>query len=253
MKNYLVKGMHRIESTEWWEGKDRANEGDLYSLYTHMNELSKISFHRYLEGDWSLINLVSTAKSPSHVFRQQFYALQNLWENEPCNILYCGADTQMIKPTKMFGAYEHFMMFNYTDPKCWGPVAHFLNADIRYFPSTMHPNLWIHGNREIPSLDWWNGDQFLYNQMVWFQGLGHKEVIDPTMAYQCLDLQDGYPLNAYDEWNNCKIADAKILHWHGSRNAEKKLLTMQYLEDQFALSKPLRSIEQQTIDISKYD
>jgi hypothetical protein len=247
MKNYLIKGIHNIVSTKWWEGSDRKNEGNLYDLYSQMNSLSEDSFAHYLAGDWELINLVSEAQDINHVFRQQFRAIYDIWSREPCNILYCGSDTQMIKTTEVFGKYNHFLMWNYTDPKSDGPCDHYLNADIRYYPSTMRPEVWEFGLKMIDHLDWWGGDQVLYNIMVWCQGLSHKEVIDPTMAYQGFML----PMQSQeysDQWNNSRLADAHIVHWAGSRGAARTVEVMQSVNKQ--LQVPTQTLTKKIIDIS---
>lgn len=252
MKNYLIKGLHKIGSTEWWPGSDRSWEGDLFAHYKKMAKLSEASFFHFLEGDWELIKLESEAKDVNHVFRQQFLSIYEIWKSEPCNIFYCGADTQLIKPTKVFGEYNHFMMFNYTDPKSFGPCSHFLNADVRYYPSTMKQEMWDWCLYQMKDLTWWNSDQLLYNQMVWNQGLGHEQVIDPKMAYQGFMLPgDDNQRVLSDTWNNCKLDEAHLIHWHGSRGADQKLGIMQSINDQLGIpQQPNRSISQRIVDVS---
>jgi len=252
MNNYLIKGLHRIKSTVWWPGSDRSWEGDLYPFYEQMNELSKHSFFHNLAGDWSLINLVSDANDVNHVFRQQFQAIWDIWSKEPCNILYCGSDTQMIKPTEVFGKYQHFLMWNYTDPKSLGDCEHFLNADIRYYPAEMSRDLFSAGFEQIKSMNEWNGDQLLYNSMVWSQGLTPAEVIDPKMAYQGPWLPGPQEAKDYtDTWNGCRLEDASIVHWHGSRNANAKLELMQGVNAQLGIpTVPVKFIPTKTLDIS---
>jgi len=250
VKNYLIKGVHRIGSPKWWEGSDRSNEGDLHDLYSQMNTLSEASFAKHLQGDWEIINLVSEARDVNHVFRQQFQAIYEIWSKEPCNILYCGPDTQMVEPTEVFGKYNHFLMWNYTDPKTYGPCTHYLNADIRYYPSTMRREVWEFGLKMIDHLDWWNGDQVLYNIMVWCQGLGHTDVIDPCMAYQGF-MYPAHSREVGDAWNNCRLEDAHIIHWAGSRGAARTVELMQSVNDQLKI--PADSVKQANktiIDIS---
>ena len=250
MKNYLIKGVHRISSTKWWEGSDRSNEGDLHAEYSKMNILSEASFTHYLKGDWEIINLVSEARDVNHVFRQQFHSIYELWSKESCNILYCGPDTQMVKPTEIFDKYNHFLMWNYTDPKSYGPCEHYLNADIRYYPHSMRRDVWEFGLKMIDHLNWWNGDQVLYNIMVWCQGLGYKEVIDPTMAYQGFM----YPTSTRevgDNWNNCRLEDAHIVHWAGSRGAARTVEMMQHVNDHLQIPTDSgRQANKKIIDIS---
>ena len=252
MKNYLIKGLHRIVSPVWWEGSDRTGEGDLYTSYTQMNELSKSSFFHNLAGEWSLINIVSDATDVTNVFRQQFRAIWDIWSAEPCNILYCGADTQMIQPTEIFGKYHHFLMWNYTDPKSLDEFPHFLNADIRYYPAEMNKTMFDQALEEIKHATVWNQDQKLYNRMVWGQGLTPEQVINPRLAYQGPNLPGNDQLKEEtNEWNGCPIELAHICHWHGSRNAKAKLALMEDINLQLKIPKiPIKTFEIRTIDVS---
>ena len=252
IKNYLVKGLHRIGSTKWWPGRDRADEGDLYSYYEKMALLSEASFFQFLQGDWEYIKLESTATDVNHVFQQQFRAIWDIWSSEPCNIYYCGSDVQVLKPTEVFGRYKHFLMFNYTDPKLLDEYAHFLNADIRYYPAEMDRVMFEQALTDVAGATKWNNDQKLYNRMVWSQGLPPEQVIDPKMAYQGPWLPGNEQAKQYtDSWNGCRLEDASIVHWHGSRNADAKLQLMQSINDQLGIPVvPVNSRSTKTLDIS---
>jgi len=252
MKNYLIKGLHRIGSTKWWPGRDRADEGDLYSYYEKMAVLSEASFFHNIQGDWELIRLESTATDVNHVFRQQFRAIWDIWSAEPCNIYYCGSDVQVLKPVEVFGRYQHFLMFNYTDPKTLDELPHFLNADIRYYPAEMDRAMFEESLDKLCNCTEWNGDQKLYNHMVWGQGLTPEQVIDPTMAYQGPWLPGNEEAQQFtDMWNGCTLNDANIVHWHGSRHAPSKLHLMQAINDRLGIpAVPVKARTTKTIDIS---
>lgn len=254
MKNYLVKGLHRIGSTKWWPGRDRADEGDLFSYYEKMATLSEASFFHNLQGDWEYIKLESTATDVNHVFRQQFAAIWDIWSAEPCNIYYCGSDVQVLKPVEVFGRYKNFLLFNYTDPKSLDEHAHFLNADIRYYPAEMDREMFEQATKDVAHATEWNNDQKLYNRMVWSQGLTPDQVIDPTMAYQGPWLPGDERAKQFtDNWNGCRFEDASIVHWHGSRNADAKLQLMQHINDQLGVpAVPVNPRPTKTLDISHY-
>lgn len=112
--------------------------------------------------------------------------------------------------------------------------------------------MWTWALAQTKTLDWWNSDQLLYNQMVWSQGLGAEKVIDPRMAYQGFMLPgDDRKRAMSDKWNNCRIEDANIIHWHGSRGAQAKLELMQNINSQLGVpSTAIRDITRQVIDIS---
>lgn len=254
MKNYLIKGLHRIGSTQWWPGRDRADEGDLYPYYEKMAQLSEASFFHYLQGDWEYIKLESDATDVNHVFRQQFSAIYDIWASEPCNIYYCGSDVQVIKPVEVFGRYKHFLLFNYTDPRSLDEYQHFLNADIRYYPAEMDREMFEQALKDVAEATEWNNDQKLYNRMVWSQGLTPEQVIDPTMAYQGPWLPGPEAARDFtDAWNGCRLDDAKIIHWHGSRNADGKLQIMQSVNDQLGIPGiPANLRPTKILDISHY-
>jgi hypothetical protein len=256
MKNYLIKGLHRIGSKEWWPGSDRSAEEsgdhDLYYYYEKMAQLSEASFFQNLLGDWEYIKLESVATDVNHVFRQQFRAIWDIWSSEPCNIYYCGSDVQVLKPVEVFGQYKHFMMFNYTDPKTLDEIEHFLNADIRYYPVEMDRAMFETALGQLSTCTEWNGDQKLYNHMVWDQGLAPEQVIDPTMAYQGPWLPGDEERQRFtDMWNGCSLNDARIVHWHGSRHAPAKLHLMQSINDHLGIpAVPVKARPIKTIDIS---
>ena len=255
MKNYLIKGLHRIISPVWWPGSDRSTEetidGDLYYYYEKMSRLSEASFFQNLKGDWEYIKLESTAVDVNHVFRQQFRAIWDIWSTEPCNIYYCGSDVQVLKPVEVFGRYKHFMMFNYTDPKTLDEIDHFLNADIRYYPAEMDRDMFENALGKLNNCTEWNGDQKLYNHMVWGQGLTPEQVIDPIMAYQGPWLPgDDDDRQFTDEWNGCTLNDAKIVHWHGSRHAPSKLQLMQAINNHLGIPDIPVNSRTTTLDIS---
>ena len=252
MKNYLIKGLHRIGDTHWWPGRDRADEGDLYPFYEKMAQLSEASFFQNLLGDWELIRLESTASDVNHVFRQQFRAIWDIWSSETCNIYYCGSDVQVIKPVEVFGQYKNFLLFNYTDPKSLDEYEHFLNADIRYYPAEMNRSMFEQALKDVEHAIEWNNDQKLYNRMVWSQGLTPAEVVNPLMAYQGPWLPGTQEAKDFtDTWNGCRLEDASIVHWHGSRHADSKLQLMQSVNDQLRIpAVPVKDRPIKTIDIS---
>ena len=81
--------------------------------------------------------------------KMNWRAVYDLWHREPCNILAIGPDVQMVEPTKIFGEFKEFRMFNWTDPKSydganpWGvKLPNFFNGDMKYYPHTMKEETW---------------------------------------------------------------------------------------------------------------
>ena len=225
----------------WFQ--DRSSEGDLYDWYKKMHDISLRSFEKHLQGDWEFIFFNKEVDNIQEVFKDHFFEIYDIWKQGNTNILYCGPDNIMMKPTEFFGKYDDFRMFNYTDPKISNEQnhyniqhEHFFNADVRYYPSTMSQDIWDMGLEMAENWDFnsWNTEQFILNKMLWDQeGRTLENTLDPTMAYQGhqLFIKNWDQRKAYsNEWNACDIKDAQIIHLHGSRNAPNKFALMKELE-----------------------
>lgn len=226
MKNYFVQTLVNVNSTDYgW--KDRGDEGDLYSLYKGIQEQSYASFKHNLQGDWEYVLLETQVENVLEVFRFNFEQIYNLAHKESCNILFCGLDCQMIKPTEVFGKYDHFTMFNYTDPRKNDYFEHNFNCDTRYYPAGLDEKIWDFSLAESENLTVWEQEQNIYNHMLWNQGVKVEEVFDPKMAFQAF-MMPNQRQGAYAgaEWNGVHINDSNIVHWHSSRGAPNRLKVM---------------------------
>jgi hypothetical protein len=225
----------------WFE--DRSSEGDLYDWYMKMHDISLRTFEKHLQGDWEFVFFNKEVENIQEVFKDHFFEIYDIWKQGDCNILYCGPDNVMMKPTEFFGKYDDFRMFNYTDPKQSTEPnhyniqhQHFFNADVRYYPSTMSQDIWDMGLEMAENWDFdsWNTEQFILNKMLWDQeGRTIENTLDPTVAYQGhqLFLDNWEQRKAYsNEWNTCDLKQAHIIHLHGSRNAPRKFALMEKLE-----------------------
>lgn len=238
MKNYLVKSLFQVSSPNWGF-KNRSNEKDLYKNYVAMHQVSLTSAKHFLRGDWEFKFISGRCDNINEAFQKTFWGIKELWDKEPCNILYTDPDVLMIKDVDPWDKYEHFMMFNYTDPKRFRKpniynksFDHFFNAGVRYFPSTMSQDIWNTGVEMAKSWDssTYDTEQIILNTMLWDQGIALEKALDPAMSWQAF-----LPPKEGSVWNNCHLNEAKILHFHSSRNAEDRAKTMQGLLKQLEL------------------
>jgi hypothetical protein len=235
LKNYVVSNLFRLGSSKWaWT--DRAQEGDIYEQYHRMYRISLASFKHFLAGDWEPILWTGEVEHSCKIAEANWPLQYDLWHKEPCNILYHGPDTLMIKPTEIFDKFSGFELFNYTDPKAlrienpygWD-IPHYLNDDLRYMPHSMDPKLWETGaewaknwNTENNDLGW-NYGQVLHNIMYWNQNRTLEETLRPKMFWQAFMLPGNIEHITYlNHWNNCDIVNAHVLHCAGSRGAKAK-------------------------------
>ena len=241
MKNYLVKTLFEVTDTKWSKDIDRSREENIFESYQAMHNISVKSHEACLEGDWELVFYGGETDNIHQALKETFYKIYELWSKEPCNILYTDPDTLMVAPTKIFGEFKEFRMFNVTDPKSFSEPNQydksyfkFLNAGVRYFPATMSQEIWDIGLKmaETWNLADWNTEQIILNEMAWSQNV--TDMIQPKLAYQAFMIPGGEAWA--DEWNGCKFEDANIIHWHSSRHAKTKLHMMETVAKQIGLT-----------------
>lgn len=227
MKNFFVQTLVRVKSTDYgW--KDRSSEGDLYKIYSRLQQISHASFAHNMKGDWEYVLLETEVDQVLQVFRNNFEQIYKLREeNGPCNILFCGLDAQMIQPTEIFGRWDKFMMFNYTDPRSNSRFQHNFNCDVRYYPAEMEQKWWDYTLSASENLTVWEQEQNIYNDILWGQGVTVDQVLDPSLGFQA-HMMAGPDNNAAFacQWNQFDINQAHIIHWHSSRGAQNRVDTM---------------------------
>jgi len=242
VKNYVVCAHRRIKSTKWvW--KDTKDEGDIYETYKQMCLHSLASARHFLEGDWEYILFDEEIDSINDAMPLNNDRTYELFHKEPCNILWVGPDVQFVKPTKIFGEFNEFRLFNWTDPKSWHEPNQYnksfdnlFNNDLQYYPHNMNSDLWTleRGMRaewdNSDGMGSYNNQQIIHNTMFWSQALAWEEAHHPELFYQAQWLP-WHPLEVQDEWNGCKYEDAHVIHWHSSRHSPTKLECMRQVNE----------------------
>ena len=232
MKNYLVGSVRpSIKIWQPWHGNgDVHNQEAQINPYLDMYEISRRSARIFLQGPFEEVFYQAPVLDARLFQIAQWYLIKELWFKEPCNILVMGADTMFVKPTEIFGQFNEMRLFNHSDPKSHPLFLHNFNDDIRYYPATMDPAVWELGERHMA--DWWNSDeadwacgQHIHNHMLWSQGLGVDQLLRPELAWQVMSA--GAEEGA--QFNGCSFADARVLHFHGSRGSGDRLQLMQLL------------------------
>jgi hypothetical protein len=235
MKNYLVGALRPVLDT-WgpWKGAG-PNENWQRDLdyYTEMYELSRRTAGNFLAGEWETVVFRSAVLDVRQFCIAQWYAIKELWHQEPCNILWMGSDTMFVQPTEIFGVYDKMKMFNYTDPRGIADIPHYFNDDVRYYPATMDPEVWNVGERLMRQ--WydhaevkWDLGQMIHNYQYWSQPMAADTVFDPRFNWLAHGIRDITPENIahHEEWNRCPLNQAKIVHFSGSRGGEAAVKIM---------------------------
>lgn len=222
MKNYVIWTNCDVNEKEFKFGIEPCASPEQRRAYDDMFRCSLASAKKFLQGDWELIVFTEPAETRVHMFQQNWQRIWDIWHKEPCNILYLDSDTMFIRPTEIFGKFNEFRMFNWTDPKSNDRFADYYNAGVRYYPAGMSSDIWNLGNERAKSwrLDIWDQEQLIFNEMFWTQAIPDEDRHHPELNWQGMNMRIPGMLESHERWNGCKISDTHIVHVHGSRNAQ---------------------------------
>ena len=213
-----------------------------FKLYSSMSEIVCESVDTFLEGDWDFEIIENEVDSYQEVFDKNFGEVYEMWDGGKNNILFLDLDTIMLKPVNVFDQLEHFQMFNYTDPKTLGGKdannkyglqhQHYFNAGVRYYPKTMSQEVWDLGWKYANDWDYniWGTEQIIFNEMMYSENKDVNQWHNPTMNFQMMNavpqaISNPHYIAQIEAWNGANIDDAKIMHLHGTRGADKTVMT----------------------------
>jgi len=197
MKNLVCMAVSKIKPTAKLEYNKNMPPEVTHKLYRAMSEIVEHSVRTHLEGDFEVVRFEDEVDSYQEIFHRNWNNVRSAWEPGN-NILFLDTDTIMIKPTKVFGEFERFQMFNYTDPKTLsGQDAnnrygiqheHYFNAGVRYYPGDMSEAVWANGQALADNWDYsvWGTEQIIFNKMQFDQDPDVNTWLNPGMNYQCM-------------------------------------------------------------------
>lgn len=232
IKNYLVSAVRPIRNG-WHMEKSQ----DLYKNYQAMYRYSLASFRHFVQEPFEAICFTDPVDDNDNYTLENWKAIKELWHSEPCNIFWAGADTFMVQPTTLFNnSFKEYRLFNYTDPKQHREFDNHFNDDVQYYPHTMSEDIWELGEkyweqREGHPDRYWGFDQLRHNAMFWAQDIPKEDHLHPYMNYMCMRLRDfnHQAVTWHEDWNNCPIINAHILHFAASRESYSVIELMNFL------------------------
>ena len=242
MSNIVTMALCRINNNDKLEYNQENGADNTFKLYSSMSEILCESVDTFLEGDWEFEIIENKVDSYQEVFDTNFAEVYEMWDSGNNNILFLDLDTIMLQPVNVFDKLDHFQMFNYTDPKTLsGKDAdnkyglqheHYLNAGVRYYPNKMSQDVWELGWKYAKDWDYdiWGTEQIIFNEMMFSQNDDVNNWLDPTMNFQMMNAVPQAVYHAQyiaeiEAWNSASIDDAKIMHLHGTRGADKTVMT----------------------------
>ena len=242
MSNIVTMALCRINNNDKLEYNQENGADNTFKLYSSMSEILCESVDTFLEGDWEFEIIENKVDSYQEVFDKNFGEVYEMWDSGNNNILFLDLDTIMLQPVNVFDKLDHFQMFNYTDPKTLsGKDAdnkyglqheHYLNAGVRYYPNKMSQDVWELGWKYAKDWDYdiWGTEQIIFNEMMFSQNDDVNNWLDPTMNFQMMNAVPQAVYHAQyiaeiEAWNSASIDDAKIMHLHGTRGADKTVMT----------------------------
>lgn len=241
MSNILCMAVSEIKTDNNLEYNKEVGAEKTYKLYKAMAEIVQHSAETFIQEEFETVIFHDKVDSYQEIFHRNFQHVYDTWKDGPHNILFLDCDTLVINPVEVFGKFNRFQLFNYTDPKTLeGEDAknkygithqHYFNAGVRYYPSTMSKEIWDLGWKYANDWDYniWGTEQIIFNEMMYSQDSDVKTWIRPDMNYQAMNVPynniDNSGLILYlNEWNNIDLNDANIVHLHGTRGAGNTLL-----------------------------
>lgn len=242
MSNIVTMALCRIKNNDKLEYNTDQGVDNTFKLYSSMSEILCESVDTFLDGDWEFEIIENDVENYQQIFDTNFAEVYEMWDNGNNNILFLDLDTIMLKPVSIFDKLNKFQMFNYTDPKTLsGKDAdnkyglkheHYFNAGVRYYPSSMSKDVWDLGWKYAKDWDYniWGTEQIIFNEMMYSQHSNVNEWIDPTMNFQMMNavpqaITNAQYLQSIESWNSIGINEAKIMHLHGTRGADKTVMT----------------------------
>lgn len=242
MSNIVTMALCRIKNNDKLEYNTDQGVDNTFKLYSSMSEILCESVDTFLEGDWEFEIIENEVENYQQIFDTNFAEVYDIWDNGKNNVFFLDLDTIMLKPVSVFDKLDKFQMFNYTDPKTLrGKDAdnkyglkheHYFNAGVRYYPSNMLQDVWDLGWKYAKDWDYdiWGTEQIIFNEMMFSQNNDVNFWIDPTMNYQMMNCEPlAIPNAQYQQaianWNSVEINEAKIMHLHGTRGADKTVMS----------------------------
>ena len=242
MSNIVSMALCRIKNNDKLEYNTDQGADNTFKLYSSMSEIVCESVDTFLEGDWEFEIIENKVDSYQEVFDKNFAEVYEMWDNGNNNVFFLDLDTIMLKPVNVFDQLEHFQMFNYTDPKTLGGKdannkyglqhQHYFNAGVRYYPKTMSQEVWDLGWKYASDWDYniWGTEQIIFNEMMYSENKDVKHWHDPTMNFQMMNavpqaISNPHYIAQIEAWNGANIDDAKVMHLHGTRGADKTVMT----------------------------
>ena len=93
MKNYFVQTLCKVTKEDYDPTQQiPIHEPDTYPMYQELQNLSYSTFNHFLQGEWEYVLLEEDVNHVFEVFQQNFRKIYDLWNSEPCNILFTGLD-----------------------------------------------------------------------------------------------------------------------------------------------------------------
>lgn len=227
MANILVSKNYKLKDQSKWP-RDRSRE-TVGELYTEMQKYLLDTAQQYLQNLDDIIVHQGEADNIRDVFKIHFMEIYELWK-QGHNILYCDLDVIFNNPTDVFGKFNQFTMFNYTDPKSTidhhynVSLSNFFNCGVRYYPENMSQEIWDLGLKMLDNWnpDRWDAEQIIYNVMMWRQSPRLDEFLHPElnwMSHHYRIYGDQQQKQYAEKWNELPLEEAQIIHFAGTRGA----------------------------------
>lgn len=238
MVNILVTACYSVEDNIGM----RRDVPFKFDKYRRITDMCVKSFCKNLEGIDDVVVLEGVFENYHRMFQDIYYKIREIYQTRKCNILFVDADDLCIRPTRIFGKYDKFVMFDIQNRHCsyrskkipstvYSHLKPWMMSNVRYYPmGAVTEKMWKMGDNLAENwVDVWAYECIIYNTLFHAQGISEKEInetiYDKNLNYQSISaIKSGHVPKS-----------VKIIHLHSARNMDRVIEVMSMLMDDFVI------------------
>lgn len=204
----------------------------VFNKYQKLTTMCLKSFRKNLKDLDEVLVLEGTAENYHRMFQDIYYRIKKIYQAGDCNILWVDSDSVCVKPTRIFGRYDKFVMFDIQNQYChfskrvsedlYKHLIPWMMSNVRYYPAgAITDKMWEMGDKIAENwVDVWAYECIIYNTLFHAQGMTReeieKDIYNPRLNHQ----------NISGDKVSLVPPDARIIHVHSTRDINKALRIM---------------------------
>lgn len=231
MKNVLVTSNYKLKNKHVGRNMDHTVD-----LYDELTRICVQSFRKNLIGLDEVVVLRKAVDGYDDMCKDIYWSLREMYLGGGQNLLYVDSDCVCIRPTKLFGEFQNFSMFDVQNRFQTAFPAHvpkelyqnlhpWMMSNVRLYPERgVTPTMWKIADELANSwIPVWAYECIVYNELFHMQGFSESDVMQyfyrPELNTQWME----------DQGTPEQLRRAHIVHVQSSRGtqeAKRKMLEL---------------------------